>query len=140
MITHSADETKALATRILEDIKPGAQATVIELVGDLGSGKTTFMQGVGAHFGLTTALASPTFVIGKHYDLPAGFLWKRLIHIDAYRIENEGELRTIGWERYMADPGNIIFIEWPANMQTDLSAAKRIEFKHINENEREITI
>lgn len=140
MITYNADETKALAASALRDLAPGPQALVVELVGDLGSGKTTFMQGVGKYFGLTNPLSSPTFVIGKHYDLPAGALWKRLIHIDAYRIENEAELRTIGWERYLSDPGNIIFIEWPVNMRTDLKAARRIEFKHINENEREITI
>ena len=116
------------------------QATIVELVGDLGAGKTTFMQGIGEYLGITTPLSSPTFVIGKHYDLPAGLAWKRLIHIDAYRLEGAKELGTIGWDRYAMDPGNIIFIEWPAKLETDLKNAKRITFEHINENQRDIKI
>lgn len=147
MITNNPEESKALARQFMQGFRAdglagaqNGQATVIELVGDLGSGKTTFMQGIGEYFGLSTPLSSPTFVIGKHYDLPDGFPWKRLIHIDAYRIENEKELQTIGWARYASDQQNIIFIEWPANMRTDLAAAKRITFKHINENQRDIEI
>lgn len=140
MITNSPEETKALAKEFIQKLEPSATtATVVELVGDLGAGKTTFMQGIGAYFGLTKALSSPTFVIGKHYDLPTGFPWKRLIHIDAYRIENAGELGTIGWQRYAADPGNIIFVEWPMNMHIELEAVKRVVFTHINENQRDIS-
>lgn len=141
MITNSPEETKALAKEFVQKLEPHVTtATVVELVGDLGAGKTTFMQGVGAYFGLTKALSSPTFVIGKHYDLPGGFPWKRLIHIDAYRIEHASELGAIGWERYVVDPGNIIFVEWPTNMQKDLGAVKQIVFNHINENQRDIAI
>lgn len=130
-----------LAKGFIEKLTPSPTvATVIELVGDLGAGKTTFMQGVGEYFGLTRPLSSPTFVIGKHYDLPDGFPWKRLIHIDAYRIERASELGSIGWERYAGDPGNIIFIEWPMNMQVDLGAVRRIAFTHINETKRDISI
>lgn len=140
MITSNPEQTKELAREFMKGLTSSHEATIVELVGDLGAGKTTFMQGVGEYFGLTKALSSPTFVIGKHYDLPEGFPWKRLIHIDAYRIESADELSGIGWQRYASDASNIIFIEWPGNMKTDLRAVKRINFNHINENQRDIQI
>lgn len=148
MITNNPEETKTLAKQFMQGFNSdglagqalNGQATIIELVGDLGAGKTTFMQGIGEYFGIKAPLSSPTFVIGKHYDLPEGFGWKRLIHIDAYRLEGAKELGTIGWDRYASDPGNIIFIEWPAKLETDLPNAKRIIFTHINENQRDIKI
>lgn len=140
MITGNAEETRSLGAAAMKGIVPGDRATIVELSGELGAGKTTFMQGIGEYFGLGAPLVSPTFVIAKHYDLPTGFPWKRLIHIDAYRIEDAKELDALGWEDYAADPGNIIFIEWPGSMHIELGAVKRIEFKHINENQREIKI
>ena len=140
MITNNPEQTKALAKQFMEGLVPGHGTTIIELLGDLGAGKTTFMHGVGEYFGFTKPLASPTFVIGKHYDLPEGFPWKRLIHIDAYRIESAKELSGIGWHTYASDKSNIIFVEWPSNLETDIHATKRIIFKHINENQRDIEI
>lgn len=140
MITESPAATQALAGEMIASLHPGKMATIVELVGDLGAGKTTFMQGVGAYFGITGALPSPTFVIGRAYNLPPGKPWKRLIHIDAYRIETAEELKGIDWDRYADDPGNIIFVEWPANMKTELAADKRITFNHIDETKREINI
>lgn len=139
MITKTPEETQALAAQFAASFQPGSRATVIELVGELGAGKTTFMQGIGAYFGIAGTLPSPTFVIGRAYDLPAGKPWKRLIHIDAYRIEKAEELHGIGWEAYAADQGNIIFVEWPANLQTEIVADKRITFTHLNETERDIS-
>ncbi len=140
MKTMSPEETQALAAQFAAGLSPQEHATIVELVGEVGAGKTTFMQGIGAYFGLTKPLSSPTFVIGKMYDLPEGRPWKRLIHIDAYRIDNATELSALGWTRYAEDAGNLIFIEWPANMQTDLHAIKRITFEHISEHERDIKI
>lgn len=139
MKTTSPEETQALAAQCAAGLSPQEHATIVELVGDLGAGKTTFMQGIGAYFGLTKPLSSPTFVIGKMYDLH-GKPWKRLIHIDAYRIDDPKELSALGWTRYAEDPGNLIFIEWPAKMQTDLRATKRITFEHISVYERDIKI
>lgn len=122
----------------MAQIRDLAGPVIIELVGDLGVGKTTFMAGVGEFLGVKEPIISPTFLIQRNYNLGAGHPWKRLVHLDAYRIERESELAGIDWEKYSTDPENIIFIEWPANMQIKLAATRRIEFNHISETEREI--
>ena len=105
-------------------------ATVIALQGELGSGKTTFAQAFGKIFGVKENMLSPTFVIMKFYEVDwRGF--KKLIHIDAYRIEKEEELLRLGWEEIVNDPENIILIEWPENVPGLIPEdAKRIHFKH----------
>lgn len=98
-------------------------ATVIGLYGDLGSGKTTFVQQVAKILGVRGSVQSPTFVIMKKYAIqnPPSFppLVKGgyrgdffLVHIDAYRLDNGEDLRKLGFEKMRADPANLIFIEW----------------------------
>ena len=142
VISKSAEETKDIAKKFIKDLIPTSadKATIVELIGDLGAGKTTFMQGVGEFFGVKENLVSPTFVIQRNHEIPDGFLWQKLVHIDAYRIEDEKELHSIAFDRYASDPANIIFIEWPGNLGRDSGRSKCIEFVHINENEREIKI
>lgn len=90
-------------------------ATVVALSGELGAGKTTFAQAMAAELGVQEAVASPTFVIEKIYAL-SNQKWQRLIHIDAYRLHDAKELRAIGWDEIVADPGNLILIEWPEHI------------------------
>ena len=105
-------------------------ATVIALQGELGSGKTTFAQGFGKIVGVREDMQSPTFVIMKFYDID----WKdykKLIHIDAYRLESEDELLKLGWEELIKDPSNLILIEWPERVEKIIPKdAKRINFQH----------
>jgi tRNA A37 threonylcarbamoyladenosine biosynthesis protein TsaE len=82
-------------------------------------------------------IVSPTFVLMKIYDIDpakAGQGWHRfekLIHIDAYRIEDEKELLNLGWESLVSDPKNLIFVEWPERVKGIMPKdAKIIEFKH----------
>lgn len=139
MITHNPEETKALARGFLDGLPQNQTgATIVELVGDLGAGKTTFMAGLGETLGVKEPIISPTFLIQRNYELAPGFAWKRLIHIDAYRIEKESELDSIGWKTYASDPHNLICIEWPTNMKIDFQPARRVTFNHISEDEREI--
>jgi tRNA threonylcarbamoyladenosine biosynthesis protein TsaE len=137
VITKSPEETKELAREFVRGL-PRKSPMIIELVGDLGAGKTTFMSGVGEFLGVKESIVSPTFMIQRNYDINGNFPWKKLIHLDAYRIEDVRELDGINWQKYSSDKDNIIFIEWPANMGIDLKADKRIDFKHISEHEREI--
>ncbi len=113
------------------------KATVIALQGDLGAGKTTFAQAFGKIMGVTENMPSPTFVIMKSYDIdPAktgqvGRGFKKLIHIDAYRLEKEEELLHLGWDELIQNPENIILIEWPERVEKLIPKdAKRIHFKH----------
>ena len=75
------------------------RATIVALSGDLGAGKTTFVQALAKELGVDTTVQSPTYVLMKSYSLPEGLnpwgakrRFKRLIHIDAYRLENPSEL------------------------------------------------
>ncbi len=96
-----------LATR-----SPRDGATLVLLFGDLGAGKTTFVQNLARKLGVTETLQSPTFVIQKNYQLQTTN-YKLLTHIDAYRLHEFRELTVLGFERYLADPKNLILLEWP---------------------------
>lgn len=119
---------------------PENGATIVELVGDLGAGKTTFMSGVGEFLGVKEPIISPTFLIQRNYKIEGNLPWKNLVHLDAYRIEDEKELIGIDWEKYSNDKDNLIFIEWPENLRTSFPVTKRIQFKYLSECEREIQI
>lgn len=123
---------------LVESLTTGPTATIVALRGELGAGKTTFTQKVGKLLGITENMHSPTFVIEKIYEIDyKGF--KNFIHIDAYRIEKDSELLHLGWEEIIKEPENLIFIEWPENVPGLIpGGAKRISFKHVDENTREI--
>lgn len=112
MRTHSAEELHKAAAEFVAGLSPRETATIVALSGELGAGKTTFVQGVARALGVDESVTSPTFVLEKMYLLK-GQKWQRLIHIDAYRLESEHELEVLGWHKLAADPGNLILIEWP---------------------------
>ncbi len=98
-------------------------ATVVALWGDLGAGKTTLSQYLAKSYGIEDEVVSPTFVIMKMYPIVgaedgeytngSGTALQQLVHIDAYRFENPEEARTIKLHEHIADPKNLILIEWP---------------------------
>ena len=79
---------------------------IIVLSGDLGSGKTKFVQGILKHFGLENEISSPTFTIVNEYDAPKF----KIYHFDLYRLEDADEFYAIGGEEYL-QTGLCIF-EW----------------------------
>jgi tRNA threonylcarbamoyladenosine biosynthesis protein TsaE len=87
-------------------------STILALSGELGAGKTTFVQAIAKALGVEETVTSPTFVIEKIYQLEDQ-KWRRLIHIDAYRLKSAHELEMLGWKELLADSGNLIIIEWP---------------------------
>lgn len=97
----------------LKSIKKEDKATVVYLQGDLGSGKTTFTKNLTKHLGLNLDITSPTFVILKSYDFPIEN-FKKLIHIDAYRLDSYKDLQKIKIDDYLNNKENLIFIEWPS--------------------------
>jgi len=133
-------ETEAIARDFLETLAPSPIATVVALEGDLGAGKTAFTKAVGEILGVEENMHSPTFVIMKVYGIDfKGF--RKLIHIDAYRIEKESELLHLGWEEMIKERENLIFIEWPSNVPNLIPAeARKISLKFIDEGTREIKI
>ena len=104
-ITNSAEETKASAKELAQLLQPG---NVISLKGRLGSGKTTFSQGLGKALGIKRALKSPTYTIVKQYPLDENGLV--LNHIDAYRLEYGGA-DSVDLESFINDE-SITIIEW----------------------------
>lgn len=102
----------------------GAHATVVALVGDLGSGKTTFIKGFARGLGIKDVITSPTFVIFRNYPVAHhasgtngyGFF----CHMDAYRIRKIKELASVGMEKIMKDPKYIMLIEWADKIRKTL--------------------
>lgn len=147
--TRNREETLAVAQKYIESLLPkedSVEATVIGLYGELGAGKTTFTQGLAQALGVGGIIVSPTFVIEKIYDLPdknkmgGKNKFKRLIHIDAYRLEHSDELLHLGFRDIISDSENLILIEWPERVSSIMPEHICIKFAHISENEREIDI
>ena len=132
-------EMDKFASEFVENIKPkGSGAVIIGLYGDLGSGKTTFVQCVASHLGITKTVTSPTFVIEKIYKLE-GKEFNHMVHIDAYRLENGNELKSLGFEEISKDPGNIIFVEWPERVRDIMPQDKKdLSFTFVDESTRVI--
>jgi tRNA threonylcarbamoyladenosine biosynthesis protein TsaE len=86
-------------------------ASVLALHGDLGAGKTTFMQTLASTLGVRVPVTSPTFVIMKTYDL-AEQTWQTLVHIDAYRVEDLDEMRPLQFGELLTDPTKLVCVEW----------------------------
>ncbi len=147
-ITHNLAETYELAAKFVAGELPCScslrkTATVVGLFGDLGAGKTSFTQGVARAFGIREHITSPTFVLEKIYKLGKKFSYKHLVHIDAYRLKNGNEMKALGFDEILADPENIIFIEWPENIKEALpSEMIKVYFEavDIKEDERKIII
>ncbi len=118
-ITKNTKETAEIAKKILNEILEeevvNERALVVGLSGDLGAGKTTFVQGVAKHLGVKSKISSPTFVIMKKYALK-NQKHKFLFHLDAYRLKNEKELLHLGWEEIINNKDHLVFIEWPENV------------------------
>lgn len=117
-----------VAAEFVANLRPKKSATVVTLSGPLGAGKTTFAKGIAQALGVGETVSSPTFVIEKIYTLE-NQLFSKLIHIDVYRLKNEQELGTIGWSQIIADPENLIVLEWPEGVPGSIPAdAIRIRF------------
>lgn len=102
---HSVEETWQAAKEIAELLAPG---TVIALHGDLGAGKTTFVQGLGFALGVARPVTSPTFTLSTEYQTPHF----KLVHMDLYRLSGPDDLLPIGYPEYL-ETGAVVAVEWP---------------------------
>lgn len=115
------EELQKEAARFSHSLMPSAShAVLVTLSGELGAGKTSFTQGMAREFGIEEPITSPTFVLEKIYELPEGKRFARLVHIDAYRLEGEKSLIPLGFEDLYADPQNLIVLEWPELVESQL--------------------
>jgi len=113
-VTHSPDETQELATAVADGLLAAKldRASVVTLRGDLGAGKTTFAQGLLRALGVSDRVTSPTFVLMQRYPLAAGS-FKDAYHVDAYRLMRTDDLASLGLDAVLADPKNLVIVEWP---------------------------
>jgi len=123
----------------LDLLKGAKHAQVIALTGDLGSGKTTFMQGFAEGLGYTGRLISPTFILMRQYPIQSG----KLYHLDVYRLDKnvDEEAKDLGLMEIMSDPSNIVVIEWAEKMRTILPEDTQwISFEYVDDETRKIMI
>ena len=102
-ISHCAQDTLDFAKKLAGFLK---KKDIIILTGDLGSGKTKFVEGLLSYFGLEDCISSPTFTIVNEYDTP-NF---PLFHFDVYRLSDVSEFYEIGGEEYFEN--GVCVIEW----------------------------
>ena len=140
-VVQNLGEFEVEARRFAETlVSKGDAATLVTLSGNLGAGKTAFTKVVAQELGVAEVVNSPTFVLEKIYQLAAGKPFKRLIHIDAYRLEKGGELAPLGFDESMQDSGNLILLEWPEQVADALPAqATKVSIEVIENGMRKIT-
>lgn len=115
-------------------------ALIIALEGNLGSGKTTFVQGLAEELGVKENVLSPTFVIQKDFPLSLKN-FQNLYHIDAYRLKNYKELLDLGFADLIKNPENLIIIEWADKVRKILPRdIIKIKFENLGGNKRKIII
>jgi len=113
---------------------------IFTLSGNLGAGKTTFVQGLAKALKIKNKILSPTFLIIKEFKIPKKTPFEKFYHIDCYRLENPEELLSLGFKEMIANPKNLIFIEWPEKIKKILpKKTVWLKFKVIDENKRLIT-
>tara|TARA_B100000900_G_scaffold219027_1_gene185625 strand:- start:196 stop:609 length:414 start_codon:yes stop_codon:yes gene_type:complete len=119
------EETQDLAKKLARNINPGF---TISLIGDLGTGKTTFTKGFARQMGIKDHVTSPTFKLISEYQ---GKKYK-LNHIDAYRMNGPEDFLNIGGEEYLISKDSITIIEW-GDLLNDLLPSKtiRVNFKRV---------
>lgn len=152
-LMHSSRETTELGVRLgramLEKRPAGGAgakrpaAAVWALRGDLGAGKTTFVQGFARGLGIRRRVVSPTFVLMRRFAISRrGIQFKNLYHIDAYRIKTTDGLDALGLREIFADPQAVVLIEWPEKLKKILPrGAAKVSFRHgKKENERVISL
>lgn len=130
----SDDDMKRFGERLSSVLRGG---DCIELVGDVGSGKTTLTKGIARGLGITETVQSPTFTINRTYDAPSGL---RLSHYDFYRLSDPG-IMSDELDESLGEEGTIIVIEWGGVVESILPEDHiRISFESPTETERVLTI
>ena len=135
IITKSPEETKefakVLAGEWIQVNKTKNSNWLVCLYGDLGGGKTTFVQGLADELGIKEMVNSPTFLIMKKYNSSKKTNKKyNLYHFDCYRISDYKEILNLGWEEVIGGENNIIVVEWPEEIE-EILPKKRLNLKYM---------
>ena len=130
ILTNSFEDTMKLGIDFSKNLKAG---DIVGLIGDLATGKTTFVKGVLEGLGYNYTVSSPTFTLINNYEASLD-----VMHVDFYREPNINRWVELGFRELIYSSG-LVLIEW-ADLIPDLipPEAMMIKFEHINENERKI--
>ncbi len=109
IITKNPEATKQIGKNLGQNLSAGS---IVALTGELGSGKTTFVQGIGKGLRIRSLIKSPSFVIINEYDGPLP-----LYHFDLYRLDNAEEILSLGYEEYFYEKRGIVVIEWAKKIE-----------------------
>ncbi len=135
-VTKSPEQTEKLGEDFAKNLKP---QDVVFLIGNLGSGKTTFTKGIARGLGIKNRILSPTFVVVRSHSTSNENI-QTLYHLDLYRLKDEGEVLNVNLTDYVNDEKGIVVIEWPEMSQEIVKKnVWKVKFE-INENERSIEI
>lgn len=147
MLSVSPRQTKRigqnLAKKILKSFKN--KTLIIGLEGELGGGKTTFLQGFAEGLKIKKKILSPTFIIIKKFTIPRNKKTKSkfryFYHIDCYRIKKPKEILDLDFNEIASSPGNIVAIEWSNRIKKIIPRETLwINFKFVDKNKRKIKI
>jgi tRNA threonylcarbamoyladenosine biosynthesis protein TsaE len=130
----SAERTEALAAELAAQLRPG---DVVLVRGEMGAGKTTFVRGACRALGVSGAVTSPTFTIGRRYAGAAG----PIAHLDLHRLASLADEDPALLADYL-DPAAIAFVEWPEVGQGELAdrAAFEVTMRHAGGDVREVEV
>lgn len=135
--TRSAIQTKKLGQRFaIKYLKSGG---IVALSGDLGSGKTTFIQGIAKGLGIKHKIISPSFIIIRQYPIPKS--QNIFYHIDLYRVDKNVDKSQLGLDEIFSNDSNVVVIEWADKLPGKLPKnVTHVNLSYIGLNQRRITI
>lgn len=138
VVTSSIEETQEFAQEFAKSLKPG---NIVALYGELGAGKTIFVQGLAKGLGFRGKVFSPTFIFMRPYKISnQKSKIKTLYHIDLYRLEEIADLKNIGIEEFISEKNSVSAIEWAEKIEHLLpKKVIKIKMERISETERKIT-
>lgn len=111
-----ANVVEQLLQTVTQQSREGA--AVVALHGELGAGKTTFVQTLAAKLGVAEPITSPTFLLMRRYTANSDVSdFTHLVHVDAYRIESPAELEVLDFAAVLQEPGTIVCMEWAERVQ-----------------------
>lgn len=136
IITNNEEETWRQGFVLGQKLTSGA---VVALYGNLGAGKTKFLQGFSHGLGVKENVNSPTFNILKLYKVNGHQVVKNFCHIDAYRLNSEEDLIALGVEEYLADKATVTAIEWADKIKKIWPKnVIKVRLRVLSENKREL--